>query len=195
MNGYTTLYDEIAAVVKYPKAEFYARARHCQELLNDEDAAVKLYIDTFLDRMADKSLPELEEQYIRTFDMNPICSMDTGWQLFGEDYNRGLYMVRVREEMRKYGVEESSELPDHLTNVLPVLGRMDENAASEFATACVIPAVKKILSGLNEDNAFQPLVKGLVTLLELRYGVVEDEDLEDDTPVEYGCACKERSNG
>ena len=178
MQNCAALYDEFAAVVKYPDAGFQDRARQCKNLLKDEESNIKVYIDTFVERMTDRTLDELEEQYIRTFDMNPTCSMDTGWQLFGEDYNRGLYMVKVRGEMRKFGIVETSELPDHLTNVLQVLGRMDEDDAISFARACVIPAVKKTLAGLSEDNSYHPLIQGLVALLESRYGVVVDEEPE-----------------
>jgi nitrate reductase molybdenum cofactor assembly chaperone len=195
MNACTTIYDEFASAVKYPEAGYLERLQRCQELAGAAGEEVGSCVDSFVERMANKTLFELEEQYIRTFDMNPVCSMDTGWQLFGEDYNRGLYMVRMREEMRKFDVPESTELPDHLTHVLPVLGRMDEEAATEFALACVIPAVKKTLSGLPKDNSYHPLIKGLVTLLELRYGVVDEEDSEAEAPVAYGCACKETSNG
>ena len=64
---------------------------------------------------------ELEELYTRTFDINPVCSLEVGWHLFGEDYNRGAFLVRMRGLLREHGIEEGAELPDHLESVLRVL--------------------------------------------------------------------------
>ena len=71
-----------------------------------------------------RDLHELEETYARTFDINPACALEVGWHLFGEEYARGLFLVRLRGEMREHGVEESSELPDHITHVLALIAAM-----------------------------------------------------------------------
>ena len=67
----------------------------------------------------------LEELYTRTFDINPVCSLETGWHLFGEDYNRGAFLVRMRGLLRQHGIEEGAELTDHLESALRVLSVME----------------------------------------------------------------------
>ena len=47
---------------------------------------------------------ELEESYTRTFDVNPSCALEIGWHLFGEDYMRGQFLVRMRGELAKYEI-------------------------------------------------------------------------------------------
>ena len=80
---------------------------------------------------------ELEEAYTRTFDVNPACALEIGWHLFGEDYMRGQFLVRMRGELAKYGIPESSELPDHLTHVLAVIAAMPDDEARDSRTrAC-----------------------------------------------------------
>jgi len=39
-----------------------------------------------------------------TFDINPACALEVGWHLFGEDYMRGQFLVRMREELSKYEI-------------------------------------------------------------------------------------------
>ena len=47
---------------------------------------------------------EVEEAFTQTFDVNPACALDIGWHLFGEEYARGMFLVRMREELRKHGL-------------------------------------------------------------------------------------------
>ncbi len=45
--------------------------------------------------------PSCEELYTRTFDLNPVCALEIGWHLFGEDYERGAFLVRMRDQLRR----------------------------------------------------------------------------------------------
>jgi nitrate reductase assembly molybdenum cofactor insertion protein NarJ len=83
---------------------------------------------------------ELEEAYTRTFDVNPSCALEVGWHLFGEDYLRGQFLVKMRGELAKFEIQESTELPDHLTHVLAVIGAMSDDEAKPFVHSCVFPA-------------------------------------------------------
>ena len=96
---------------------------------------------------------ELEELYTRTFDNVAERSLEVGWQLFGENYARGVLMVRFRELMRRYDVTEHTELPDHLTHVLALLGRMPEELAAAFASVQLGQATEKILAGLRDYDS------------------------------------------
>ncbi len=117
---------------------------------------------------------ELEETYTRTFDVNPSCALEIGWHLFGEDYMRGQFLVRMREELAKYGITESGELPDHLTHVLPVLALMPEEEAHQFAHACVFPALYKMQTSLEKsESPYRHLIRCLVLLLETYCGKSE----------------------
>lgn len=197
MKDCKTLCDAWAALLRYPGEDFQDCALGWGALLSEAEPALRCHGDAFVANMAGKTLSELEEAFIRTFDLNPLCSLDTGWQLFGEEYNRGLYMVKVREEMRRFGVAETTELPDHLTHVLAILARMDEEAATDFAGACVMPAVGKMFDSLSEDNSYYPLIQGLVEFLDLRFTHRFDAVEEAETREDYfhAYAAGETSNG
>ena len=120
---------------------------------------------------AGRDLADLEELYTRTFDFSPSCALEIGWHLFGEDYNRGAFLVRLREELARHGIQESCELPDHLTHVLPLLDRMRPDEAARFALACVTPAVEKMLAGLEgKQNPYEHLFRCLVAMLNAEFG-------------------------
>lgn len=109
---------------------------------------------------------ELEELYTRTFDLNPDACLDIGWHLFGEDYARGEFLVHLRQEARRYGVPETTELPDHLTRVLPLVARMPEDQAAEFGTKFLVPALAKIAKTIGAGgNPYSKLIAGLQQML------------------------------
>jgi len=95
---------------------------------------------------------ELEELYTRTFDLDPAASLDVGWHLWGEAYERGRFLVTARGLLREHGIAETGELPDHLGHVLPLLGRMAPGEATVFANRFVAPALEKMSSALEDTS-------------------------------------------
>jgi len=134
-----TRYDKLARVFEYPD-EFYVE--RCREAGLDE----------FAGEMEALSTSGIQELFISTFDWNPATTLDLGWHLFGEQYARGEFLVRMRAELRRYGIAESTELPDHLTHVLQVVGHMDAEVAREFVREFVAPAVAKLLAALEQKK-------------------------------------------
>jgi nitrate reductase assembly molybdenum cofactor insertion protein NarJ len=112
--------------------------------------------------------PAMQELYVQTFEFNPACTLEIGWHLFGENYERGEFLVRMREQLRRYGIPESSELPDHLTHLLVLIGRMEQAEAAELAGQFLLPALAKIREGL-KDNSYGLLIAALQAKLEADY--------------------------
>jgi nitrate reductase delta subunit len=127
---------------------------------------------------------DLEELYTRTFDINPVCSLEIGWHLFGEDYNRGAFLVRMRGLMREYGIEEGAELPDHLESVLRLLPAMDPtdpDDASDLVREFILPAVQKMRAPFEGvDNPYGTVLAEVERTLRAMYG----EPLEWSAPTE-----------
>ena len=101
--------------------------------------------------------PAAQELYVQTFEFNPACTLEIGWHLFGENYERGEFLVRMREQLRRYGIAESTELPDHLTHLLALIPRMDREEAAELAGQYVLPALARIREAMKE-NAYAKLI-------------------------------------
>jgi len=93
--------------------------------------------------------------------MNPVSTLEIGWHLFGEQYERGEFLVNMRGRLREAGIPEIGELPDHLLHVLPLLDRLDPQDARAFADTFVLPALEKIAAGMPRGNLFGALVRAL----------------------------------
>jgi nitrate reductase molybdenum cofactor assembly chaperone len=112
--------------------------------------------------------PAMQEQYVQTFEFNPACTLEIGWHIFGENYERGEFLVRMREQLRRHGIAESSELPDHLCHILPLLDRLDSEEAADLVGQFVLPALARIRDALN-GSAYQDLVVATAARLEADY--------------------------
>lgn len=122
---------------------------------------------------------KLEEVFTATFDVNPACALEVGWHLFGEEYARGMFLVRMREELRKYGLPESAELPDHLSHVLAVVAAMPGDERARFVTACVQPAVEKMNEALaKKQTPYRHVVSALAHVIRSQWGEGKSEELE-----------------
>ena len=150
------LYHAFAALLTYPDEDY---PQHVQAGLRLATGESRQLLAQFTQAVQSLETWQLQELFTRTFDMNPLCSLELGWHLFGENYERGLLLVRMREELRRLGIQESRELPDHLTHVLELLARMDHAPAADFTAACVLPALKKMRAALRgKDNPFESVL-------------------------------------
>ena len=163
-------FDLLASLVGYPGEEYLSKAVLCLETLAESDSEAALPLGEFLVQTRSLSLEDLQELYAATFDLDPACSLEVGWHLFGENYERGEFLVKIRGELRRLGVAESTELPDHLTHALTALGHMEPQEAADFATACLFPAVDKMRAGLKgKSNPFENALLAVSHVLERRY--------------------------
>ena len=139
-------------------------------LMSDVPEAAK-GISAFGAFIEQHDLWEAEEAFTQTFDVNPSCALDIGWHLFGEEYARGMFLVRMREELRKHGLVETAELPDHITHVLAIIGEMSDEDAGRFVRACMLPAMLKMRDALaNTGSPYSSVVSSLTTTLHHVWG-------------------------
>jgi nitrate reductase delta subunit len=165
-------FDQLAEVLTYPVDGYEGRFKRCVGTLEARDKSLARMLEPLARHMEAVSESDLEELFTRTFDINPQCTLELGWQLYGEDYNRGAFLVRMRELMREKGVEEGTELPDHIMHVLPVLGRMSREEASDFSLRFALPAVNKMLEGFSDnENPFRCALETVRGLLVHSFGI------------------------
>jgi nitrate reductase delta subunit len=147
-------FDALAELFEYPKAGHAERTRR----LVDDAAAALPEIRAGLEPIArfaeSHALGECEELYVRTFDANAERALEVGWQVFGEQYERGAFLVDLRGRMRDLGVAETTELPDHLTQVLRLLARMDEDAARTLVDRAVTRSLRRVREAIEADNPY-----------------------------------------
>ena len=142
-------YDALATLLTYPGEDYGEQVALCISALPPVPGAEVVRFAADIDGF---STDQLQELFTQTIDRNPLCSLELGWHLFGENYERGLLLVRMREELRRAGIEEGTELPDHLTHALRLLGRMEHERAADFAAAILLPALMKMLVAVRDKN-------------------------------------------
>lgn len=161
--------DLLAGLLEYPREDYARRVARALEALERLQPDAAALLAEFSRRIEGLSTEGLQELYTRTFDLDPVCTLEVGWHLFGENYERGAFLVKMRQQLRRFALPESSELPDHLTHVLPVLGRMQTAEAGELA-GCVFPALDKMRAALEGKNdPFEKVLEAIARHLESRH--------------------------
>jgi nitrate reductase delta subunit len=165
-----TEYEVLAGLFEYPSADYAERLSTCLQEMAPVSPQTAIVLDKFRNAIEGQSTEELQELFTRSFDLNPTCTLEIGWHLFGEDYQRGEFLVSMRQQLRAKGVQESLELPDHLTHALKVMARMDSGEASDFARRYLLPALEKMRAAWRQDGAaFGKLLESVFILLSGRY--------------------------
>lgn len=157
---------DFGALLAYPAAGVPAEALRRLEAEAPEAARALAPFAAFA---AERPAAELEEAYTRVFDLDPSCALELGWHLYGEDYARGAFLVEMRRLMRRLGVAEDGELPDHLLRVLTVLGRLGPEESGALAREKVLPALAKMRAAAGEDP-YAAVLRALETFLMSRCG-------------------------
>lgn len=147
-------YNLLASVFIYPVNEGYKEEiTNVYNYLNNTFIEAASTLKPFLDFVNQSSVVEIQELFLRSFDVQAITTLDIGFVLFGEDYKRGKLLVHLNEEHNKVGNKCETELSDHLPNLLKLLPKMeDEEMRNEIATLLIIPAVEKMVSEFSLDK-------------------------------------------
>ena len=143
-----TVLGDLAALLTYPRAGFRSLAEQSMTRLRAAAPEAAAALEIFAGTVSQKSEAELEELFTAAFDMNPAAALEIGWHLYGENYERGAFLVLMRGHMRRLGVREGRELPDYLPNVLAALDRMEDCDARGLAREKILPALGKIRKAL-----------------------------------------------
>jgi nitrate reductase delta subunit len=170
MHGSRELFETLSTLVGYPGANAAQCAHSAMTMIEAQCPVALGDARTFADAIATMRRGEIEEWYTRTFDLNPDCSLDLGWHIYGEQYARGTFLVRMRQTLREAGIAESTDLPDHLSRMLELFGRTDDPAVTEIAQTHVIPALDKIIGAIKPpEDPYLHLLCAVRTIVASRY--------------------------
>lgn len=146
------LYELFARLFRYPTAELPLEVAELRAALApsypEAAAELRLFAEQLRETgvLSAKPLDDLQEVFTRSFEVQSIATLDVGYVAFGDDYKRGELLVNLNRELRDLGVELGVELSDHLSNVLRLLARWeDEEAAAELVSIVLYPSLVKML--------------------------------------------------
>ncbi len=148
MNAFAAL----APLFRYPDENFRLRL--------DEALRAAPSIESFAKAIADLRLESLQAVYNSTFDLAPSCSPYLGSHLFGDEApERARLMLGLR--MKGAG---SSELPDHVAEVLARADAFDDEEWLELRELILVPALAKMDALLRATvNPYRHLVAAVLT--------------------------------
>ncbi len=161
------LLEGLATVLKYPDEMTQPLLQHCIKPLGDRQPEAAELLGRLNQYMLDTPLWSVQELYTTTFDLSPVCSMDVGYHLFGEDYQRGVFMAQLLESMEESGMDVHQELPDHLPVVLHWMSRVYATELhTDMAIECVLPTMRKMdESFVDSTNPYRGALQAVAILL------------------------------
>ncbi len=160
MSCRLAILKDFAPLLRYPGPDYSMRVDRLLSRIGPESKAAPA-LGGLLDFARSRPPLGLEEEYTRTFDINPTVTLDVGFHLFGLAYKRGEFLVKVREGLREVGLAEGTELPDHLPTLLELASVLDEVRALPLVGECIFPAVERMCRSLATPAGFQLALAGL----------------------------------
>ena len=167
-----TSHEILADLLDYPVADWSARCDQRRDSLTAESESCASQFSLFASETGRISLSDLQELYTRTFDLSPVCALDIGYHLFGENYKRGVFLANLRETEAPFDLGQEHQLPDYLPVLLRLLTKLDdEELRSALIADCMIPALEKMLKTFGEgENPYRHLIAAVNTKLKSEAG-------------------------
>jgi nitrate reductase assembly molybdenum cofactor insertion protein NarJ len=157
--------DRLAGALAYPGTDHASAVEECAKALEPTSPAAAELIGRFRAATEGWTVVALQELYTSTFDMEPGQTLDLSWHFFGEGYERGAFLAMLRQHLRAAGVQETAELPDHVTHVLRLIGRAPEPRAGEFV-AFALAALDHVVEALKgSTNPYEILLRAVIEAL------------------------------
>jgi nitrate reductase molybdenum cofactor assembly chaperone NarJ/NarW len=163
------IYQIFSQWLEYPTDNLKTQLTVQLDFVTQTYPNVEPFLADFINFIQTTPTPNLEEIYTSTFDLNPTCYPYLGYQLFGDGYQRGEFLVKLKEKYQQHNFTYNSpELPDHLTIVLEFLGQLkpEQQLTQELINDGLVPALEKIKAGFKEENPYGQLLESLLIIVQ-----------------------------
>ncbi len=165
-------YTLIADIFRYPDEHYKENVARCEELMINSYPEIYKTAAPFFDFVRKTNPQEIEYVFGKTFHIQAICYLDLGYVLFAEDYKRGDFLVKVKNEQEKVNNDCGIELADNLPNVLTLMTLFeDHDFREEFAERILYVALQKMLE---EFEASRSILKDKVRMKKQRVIIMQD---------------------
>lgn len=177
----TSFYEALAALLEYPDGDWPKKVHQCGQIMERENPGLVSGFGQFTARIKGVPLTELQERYTHAFDLNPVCALEVGFHLFGENYKRGVFLANLRETESSFDLGQGHQLPDYLPVLLRLLDHLeDAELRSSLISECLIPAVNKMNEALRKiDSPYADLMAVIGATLQGELAVPSDHSLRE----------------
>lgn len=161
------VYPLFAEMLEYPTPALADCAANCATRLAPVNQNAAGLLNRFQSFIGEHPAGRLEELYTGTFDLQAVCCPYVGYQLLGEDYARGMFMVKLKEHYVAKNFSPGTELPDHIAVILRFLSlENDKEFHAEMAGECLVPALEKMLGSFADSpNPYADVLRALLLIL------------------------------
>ena len=122
----TIVWQSVSLLLDYPDEEVLARAELVRSASQELPRAIGNSIREFLAHLGSTPLPELQADYVETFDNRRRCNLFLTYFAHGDTRKRGMALLRFKQTYLQAGFElDDAELPDHLCVVLEFAATID----------------------------------------------------------------------
>ncbi|XRQ14451.1 nitrate reductase molybdenum cofactor assembly chaperone [Actinomadura welshii] len=114
-----TAWQAASLLLGYPDEELLGRRPLLRRAVAGLPAPARTPLAAFLDHLDATPLPDLEADYVATFDHRKRCCLYLTYYAYGDTRKRGMALLRFKQAYDAAGLAlDAEELPDHLAVVL-----------------------------------------------------------------------------
>lgn len=129
----TVVWQSVSLLLDYPDEEVLARAELVRSAALTLPTAIGDSLRDFLDHLESTPLPELQADYVETFDNRRRCNLFLTYFAHGDTRKRGMALLRFKQTYLRAGFElDDAELPDHLCVVLEFAATIDRDLGRDL---------------------------------------------------------------
>ncbi len=161
-------YESISKIFDYPEENYYEVVSKAIADIGMRYPEASLALENFLEILP-MNISDLQELYSKSFEVQAVTSLDVGYVLYGDDYQRGVVLVNLSKEHIKAENDCGKELADHLPNLLRLLPKIDNaEVRDEMVTMLIATAVEKMMDEFSssalkaKDKLYQKQYKTLI---------------------------------
>ena len=129
----TIVWQSVSLLLDYPDDDVLAHAALVRSATERLPATVAEPIRGFLRHLGSTPLPELQADYVATFDNRRRCNLFLTYFAHGDTRKRGMALLRFKQTYLDAGFElADAELPDHLCVVLEFAATVDQDRGRDL---------------------------------------------------------------
>ncbi len=175
MNQSIHPYLLLAELFEPPRPGCLASAERCGLILALRNPEATRAVARFATWATEASAEQLQEAYRAAFEASPSGCLEVGFQLYGDDYRRGMFLMRIQAASHAHAIAPrlpQRELADHLAPMLRLLAVMSVHEDPRtLAGESVLPACQRLAAQLPSENPYRHLLQAVVALLSRDFNI------------------------
>lgn len=160
------LCTHLGVCLEYPDEDTQGHLDRAIQEIEAVSLEAATYLKDFCAQVGSLDLPAQQEQYVKTFDVMPQCSLYLSIHLFGEEsFKRAELMTGLKSVYEKHGSFGMTELPDHLGIVLKLNSLFENTEWDELVSMGLLKALPKMIAELEKCKNVYVLILKAVRLI------------------------------